>query len=223
MAIRVWCIEDDPSAELIRHHLEEAGCTIETIYDGESGLAELYVRPLDVVKAFTYAIAHDLKQPLTVLQSSLDLLERYIQNGDEAKINRKMSGMQQIVGKMNATLNGLVELARLREAEDVPIECIDMDQIVVDVLQNLSDTFADTGATIKLKSGLPPALGFRPWIESVWANYIINAVKYGGSPPLIEIGAIRNDDGTNHDWVKATVWGWPSCARSSGASAARPW
>lgn len=50
MPIRVLCIEDDPgTAELIRLHLENAGCHIETAYDGESGLAELYMHPFDVV------------------------------------------------------------------------------------------------------------------------------------------------------------------------------
>jgi two-component system sensor histidine kinase/response regulator len=32
-------------------------------------------------------------------------------------------------------------------------------------------------------------VGHGPWIEEVWANYISNALKYGGSPPRIELGA----------------------------------
>ena len=38
------------------------------------------------------------------------------------------------------------------------------------------------------------ALGYGPWIEEVWDNYISNAIKYGGRvdegiPPRIELGA----------------------------------
>ena len=32
----------------------------------------------------------------------------------------------------------------------------------------------------------PVALGFEPWIEEVWANYLSNGLKYGGRPPRLE-------------------------------------
>ncbi|RMG87985.1 MAG: ATP-binding protein, partial [Chloroflexi bacterium] len=35
----------------------------------------------------------------------------------------------------------------------------------------------------------PIAVGHAPWVEEVWSNYISNAVKYGGEPPQITIGA----------------------------------
>jgi len=34
----------------------------------------------------------------------------------------------------------------------------------------------------------PVAKGYGPWIEHVWANYISNAIKYGGRPPRVVIG-----------------------------------
>jgi two-component system sensor histidine kinase/response regulator len=38
-------------------------------------------------------------------------------------------------------------------------------------------------------SAWPAALGYGPWIEEVWVNYLSNAIKYGGQPPRIELGA----------------------------------
>ena len=35
----------------------------------------------------------------------------------------------------------------------------------------------------------PEAVGYAPWIEEVWVHYLSNALKYGGSPPQIELGA----------------------------------
>jgi signal transduction histidine kinase len=32
-------------------------------------------------------------------------------------------------------------------------------------------------------------MGHAPWIEEVWANYLSNAMTYGGTPPTIELGA----------------------------------
>jgi len=29
-------------------------------------------------------------------------------------------------------------------------------------------------------------LGYAPWNEEVWVNYVSNAIKYGGKPTLFE-------------------------------------
>jgi signal transduction histidine kinase len=34
----------------------------------------------------------------------------------------------------------------------------------------------------------PTALGHAPWVEEVWANYLSNAMQYGGTPPRLELG-----------------------------------
>jgi len=33
------------------------------------------------------------------------------------------------------------------------------------------------------------ALGYMPWVEEIWVNYLSNAIKYGGRPPRLELGA----------------------------------
>ncbi|NLF76891.1 MAG: HAMP domain-containing histidine kinase, partial [Chloroflexi bacterium] len=38
--------------------------------------------------------------------------------------------------------------------------------------------------------------------EEVWANYINNAIKYGGEPPCVELGATAQPDGTVRFWVR---------------------
>jgi signal transduction histidine kinase len=44
-------------------------------------------------------------------------------------------------------------------------------------------------AEISLPAKWPLALGHAPWVEEVWANYLSNALKYGGRPPRLELGA----------------------------------
>jgi signal transduction histidine kinase len=54
----------------------------------------------------------------------------------------------------------------------------------------------------------PVARGYGPWVEEVWANYISNAVKYGGQPPRIELGATplppanESGEGRVRFWVR---------------------
>ena len=48
----------------------------------------------------------------------------------------------------------------------------------------------------------PIAVGYEPWIEEVWLNYINNAVKYGGEPPVLELGSDSGPDGMVRFWVR---------------------
>jgi signal transduction histidine kinase len=46
------------------------------------------------------------------------------------------------------------------------------------------------------------ALGYAPWVEAAWVNYLSNAVRYGGTPPHIELGCTRQADGMIRFWVR---------------------
>jgi signal transduction histidine kinase len=45
------------------------------------------------------------------------------------------------------------------------------------------------------------AQGYGPWVEAIWANYISNALKYGGHPPRVELGATVKENGWVRFWV----------------------
>lgn len=44
-------------------------------------------------------------------------------------------------------------------------------------------------AQITIVGTLPNALGYGDWVEEIWLNYVSNAIKYGGTPPVITISA----------------------------------
>jgi len=54
----------------------------------------------------------------------------------------------------------------------------------------------------------PAALGYGPWVEEVWANYLSNAIKYGRISPVelrIELGFDEQPDRFIRFWVRD--WG----------------
>jgi len=53
-----------------------------------------------------------------------------------------------------------------------------------------------------LPDSWPVAIGYAPWAEEVWANYMSNGLKYGGRPPCLELGATPQSDGMVQYWVK---------------------
>jgi signal transduction histidine kinase len=59
-------------------------------------------------------------------------------------------------------------------------------------------------ATIEIANpeNIPVALGYAPWVEQVWINYISNAMKYGGTPPWVELGGVPTPDGRVRFYVR---------------------
>jgi signal transduction histidine kinase len=52
----------------------------------------------------------------------------------------------------------------------------------------LANVIEERQARITMPHRWPDALGFAPWVEEVWVNYVSNALKYGGEPPLVSVG-----------------------------------
>jgi signal transduction histidine kinase len=89
---------------------------------------------------------------------------------------------------MSNIVDELLLLAGVREQE-APQEPLAMGAIVSGALQRLSYDIEHAGAEIVLPEAWPLALGYAPWVEEVWVNYLSNALKYGGTPPRVELGA----------------------------------
>jgi len=84
---------------------------------------------------------------------------------------------------------------------------LDMMGIVADSISRLADNIKAARAEIVWPGALawPAALGYGPWVEEVWVNYLSNALKYGGMPlvaPCIELGAALQPDGMVCYWVR---------------------
>jgi two-component system sensor histidine kinase/response regulator len=78
---------------------------------------------------------------------------------------------------------------------------MEMGCIVDEVRQRLAHMIAELEVEIVLPPKWPVASGYAPWIEEVWANYLSNALKYGGRPPRIELGATEQSDGMVRFWL----------------------
>jgi signal transduction histidine kinase len=73
--------------------------------------------------------------------------------------------------------------------EEAYVAPLDMAQVIQDVERRLAQVAQETQAQIVKPAAWPEALGHAPWVEEVWANYLSNAMVYGGLPPRIELGA----------------------------------
>jgi signal transduction histidine kinase len=102
---------------------------------------------------------------------------------------------------MNRIIDELMLLSSLTEAE-VETRPLNMAHIVRDSQQYLAEMIETYQARIMVPSTWPEALGYAPWVERVWVNYLSNALKYGGRPARIIVGATRQTDGMVRFWVR---------------------
>jgi len=141
-------------------------------------------------KSFAQTVAHDLKTPLTAILGFASML-----SDARAKIppEQQKQALQAIVRtslKMNNIIQELLLLAAVRQT-NIKTGTIQMASVVSAAKQRLWSVIADAEAELVVPdaSSWPVAVGYAPWVEEVWINYISNAIKYGGKPPRIELGA----------------------------------
>ncbi|GIV80690.1 MAG: hypothetical protein KatS3mg051_0044 [Anaerolineae bacterium] len=143
--------------------------------------------------AFAHTVAHDLKNPLSVIIGLSELVaDRLRELGDEE--TAQLAGDQlNMAFKIVRIVDELLLLASVRQ-ESVTLSALKMENIVAEARLRLSRQIQQSGAEINMPRSWPVALGYAPWVEEVWENLLSNAIKYGGSPPCIELGATREGD-----------------------------
>jgi signal transduction histidine kinase len=162
--------------------------------------AELKARN-EELDAFAHTAAHDLKNPLNNLVNSAELL---IEWHDTMANGERMECLQAIIKnglKMGNIIDELLLLAGVRQ-QQAEIKPLDMASIVAEAQQRLTSMIADSRAEIVMPSEWPAALGHDSWVEEVWVNYLSNAIKYGGKPPRVELGARMQPDGMVRFWAR---------------------
>ncbi|OQX77623.1 MAG: hypothetical protein B6D64_08035 [Bacteroidetes bacterium 4484_276] len=137
--------------------------------------------------AFSHTVAHDLKNPLSTILGFAEVLLDGHSKLSAAKIHEYIGLIIKSCNKTYQIINNLLLFASIRESE-VQAKALCMGDIVAGSLNGLAPIIKKTGAKINVPQTWPVALGHGPWIEEVWTNYLSNAIKYGGSPPLIEMG-----------------------------------
>ncbi len=140
--------------------------------------------------AFARTVAHDLREPLTAIIgfSQLVLEEKRL----SSRVQESVEYILRTGYRMSNITRELLLLARMRDV-DIELAPIEMAKVVHDSCDRLSLSIDDARATITVAEDWPVGLGYGPWLEEVWVNYLSNAIKYGGKPPRIEVGAMLED------------------------------
>ncbi len=170
-------------------------------------------RLIEELDAYAQTVAHDLKSPLATIIGYTEMLTGMAaslspetQAAFLARIHSNSSRMLRIVDE-------LLLLATIRNRENIPIEPLAMSMWVHAAVDRLETIIRETQAEIVQPDQWPLCLGYGPWVEEVWVNYISNSLKYGGRPPHITLGSDLLPDNMVRFWVKDNGQGLDEAAQ----------
>lgn len=151
--------------------------------------------------AFAHTVAHDLKGSLSIMSGFAELLNKKEIALSPAELTRAYSIIHNTSKKSINIVDELLLMAGVRK-EDVILVPIDSGLILQQVQERLALMINEYKGQIEMPASWPSALGYEPWVEEIWVNFISNGLKYGGNPPQLTLGASPHPNGTICFWVK---------------------
>ncbi len=155
--------------------------------------------------AFSHSVAHDLRNPLGTIIGFADLLNTDYDDLTREEAKSYLSVIIESSDKAQQIINSLLLFASLRKSE-VRTEPLNMGWIFEESTKHFPVLIQDGKPITRQPEFWPECLGYAPWVEEVWVNYLSNAIKYGGDPQGIEVGAeILTDHSENkmsRFWVR---------------------
>lgn len=150
--------------------------------------------------AFAHTVAHDLKNPIHTIAGYAELLRDEGAAVDADLFDESLDVISRTAQTMDSIVRELLLLASVRTQRVAP-EPLDMAAVFASARERLAPFLDGHGATVEVSDLGPAALGYGPWVEEVWTNYLSNAAKYGGHPPRIRVGS-EGDGATVRFWVE---------------------
>lgn len=138
--------------------------------------------------AFAHTVAHDLKNPLSAVVGFTSFLVSQRGKIDEAQQMTMLNTIERQGYRMARIIDELLLFASLRKLGEVAFSVLDMGQIMAEVQERLAAVIEEKQAHITLPATWPTPVGYAAWVEEILANYLSNALKYGGTPPHIVLG-----------------------------------
>lgn len=140
-------------------------------------------------------IAHDIKNPLTSLIISVEILNSAVFE-DPKKLKPLLTSVGNGVKRLQTIINELTQAREERHKYGTTGELINIENIIEDVRFILLDNIKETGATITSEVSVSEIFFVRRKLRSILYNLINNAIKFTphGQKPEILIKTIRKDD-----------------------------
>ena len=145
------------------------------------------------LEQFAYAASHDLQEPLRMVSSYLQLIDRRygdtLDDDGEEFLAYAVDGAE----RMREMIDGLLAYSRV-ETRGGAFDRIDLDAVLADVREDLRLRIDEHDAEITSES-LPTVAGDASQLRQLFQNLLENAIEYSGDdPPCVTVSAERVEE-----------------------------
>ena len=164
-------------------------------------------RSNDDLERFAFVASHDLQEPLRMIATYSQLLIKSYpgQFDDDSRIF--VANIVDGTKRMRELLADLLAYTEIRAQPDEPVEAVDLNLIIGQVIQNLKASIDETGAIVT-SGWLPTLSAHAAHFTSLFQNLIGNAIKYrSGQPPRVHVSV--------EDTGASCSLPWPTTASAS--------
>jgi len=165
-------------------------CTRKRAEEALAQKAQELARSNADLQHFAYIASHDLQEPLRMVSSYLQLLERRYKEQLDTDAREFIAYAVDGATRMQALINALLSYSRVG-TRGKPFEPTDCSMILERALDNLKVAIEESNAVVT-HDPLPTVMADDVQLTQVFQNLIGNAVKFHGErPPQVHIGARR--------------------------------
>lgn len=128
------------------------------------------------LKQFAYVASHDLKEPLRMISSYLQLLKRRYKDSLDPKALEYIDTTVEGAGRMHNLIDDILDLSRVgtHSFEFQPVSC---QEIIEQVISNLEVMITESG--VKIQYGpLPQVVADFSQLSRLFQNLMVNAIKF---------------------------------------------
>jgi light-regulated signal transduction histidine kinase (bacteriophytochrome) len=152
------------------------------------------------LQQFAYIASHDLQEPLRMITSYLQLLERRYRDELDKDAREFIGFAVEGAQRMQQQIVDLLEYSRVT-SRGRPPEPVDPASALAEAITRLELLIAETGAEICI-GPMPVVMADPPQLVQVFQNLVGNALTFRSSePPRIEVGAADEGDSVRF-WVR---------------------
>ena len=141
---------------------------------------------------FAHAASHDMKQPLRMIKSYLQLIKRDKELSLEGSTTEYINFVMQGSERLEQLLNDLLTLSQVGKQANNQTE-VSLNDVIIIVKNNLSTVINETKAVVHAEN-LPEIFAVKSLVIQLFQNLIANGIKFQkpGMLPVISIKAEMN-------------------------------
>jgi signal transduction histidine kinase len=144
------------------------------------------------LEQFAYIASHDLQEPLRMISSYTQLLEKRYKDKLDQDANDFIGFAVDGANRMQKMIQSFLIYSRTTRDKS-PLQTVDCNRVIEDVLMNLQISIQESG-TVVHHANLPTIVGHPDLLLQLFQNLISNAIKFrNGKTPIISIGVQKND------------------------------